>query len=281
MKKFIAVMMFFVIITTTFCSCKNSTEVVLDEGYHAKGAVQECSNGWFMFFELGYNLNQEIPTDEYVIVNAVNLKYKNLDDFKIRMIDSETKEVIETIQPEVSYCSMNPQYELILYNLEKTLLAREQNPDLTERELLNFEDNDIFNKKVIMDIYNTALKNGEMTFGKYGDLSESGLKSEDELSGYKWQVGYLLSYANIAALNIELIYSDGTYLSDITKEDMTTNQKELFSIITKIENNIIRNQNFVDIGINSNLEIGNIKLSRLQNLLNTFEEEHNANAENQ
>lgn len=280
MKKCIAIMMCWVIITT-LCSCKNSKEMVLDEGYHAKGAVQECSNGWFMFFELGYNLNQGIPTDEYVMVDAVNLKYKNLDDFKIRLVDSETKEAIETIQPEVSYCSMNPQYESILYDLEKSLLARKQNPDLTDRELLNFEDNDIFNKKIIMDIYNTALQNGEMTFGKYGNLSESGLKSENELSGYKWQVGYFLSYANIAALNIELIYSDGIYLSDIAKEDMTTEQKELFSIINQIENNIISNQNFIDIGIDSNLEIGNVKLSRLYNLLNTFEEEHNANAENQ
>lgn len=269
------------VIITLLCSCKNSKEIVSDEGYHAKCAVKECSDGWFLFFELGYNLNNEIPVDEYVIVNAVNLKHSNLDDFRISVVDSETKEVIDSIQPEVSYCSMNPQYKSILNKLEKTLLEREQNPNLTDDELSNFEDNDIFNKEVIMEIYNTAIKNGEMTFGKYGNLSESGLKSENELSGYKWQVGYFLSYANITALNIELIYSDGTYLSDIAKEDMTTEQKELFSIITQIENNIINNQNFIDIGIDSNLEIGNIKLSRLWHLLNAFEEEYNANAKNQ
>lgn len=280
MKKIIPIMVCFVIITL-LCSCKNSKEIVSDEGYHAKCAVKECSDGWFLFFELGYNLNNEIPVDEYVIVNAVNLKHSNLDDFRISVVDSETKEVIDSIQPEVSYCSMNPQYKSILNKLEKTLLEREQNPNLTDDELSNFEDNDIFNKEVIMEIYNTAIKNGEMTFGKYGNLSESGLKSENELSGYKWQVGYFLSYANITALNIELIYSDGTYLSDIAKEDMTTEQKELFSIITQIENNIINNQNFIDIGIDSNLEIGNIKLSRLWHLLNAFEEEYNANAKNQ
>lgn len=279
MKRIISIMVCFVIISL-FCSCKDSKEIVSDEGYHAKGAIQECSDGWFLFFELGYNLNNETPVDEYVIVNAVNLKYSNLDDFRISVVDSETKEIIDSIQPEVSYCSMNPKYKSILSELEKTLLEREQTPNLTDDELSNFEDNVIFNKEGIIDIYNTAIKNGEMTFGKYGTLSESGLKSENELSGYKWQVGYFLSYANITALNIELIYSDGTYLSDIANENMTAEQKELFSKITLIENNIINNQNFIDIGVDSNLEIGNVKLSRLWNLLNTFEEEYKANAGN-
>lgn len=281
MKKFISIMVVCFVIITLFCSCKDSKEIVSDEGYHAKGAIQECSNGWFLFFELGYNLNNKTPVDEYVIVNAVNLKYSKLDDFRISVIDPETKKEIDSIQPEVSYCSMNPQYKSILNNLEKALLEREQVPNLTENELSNFEENDIFNKKSVVNLYNAAIEKGEMTFGKYGDLSESGLKSEYELSGYKWQVGYFLSYANITALNIELIYSDGTYLSDIANENMTAEQKELLSIIDQIENNIIYNQNFIDIGVESNLEIGDIKLSRLWNLLNTFEEEHNASAKNQ
>lgn len=277
MKKTIAFLLSVFAIIGSFCGCsKDVNNTVEDEEmYHAQCSVQECKDGWFFFIAYEYNLSESgEETDRYFNADAVNLKHNDLKDYQVLVVDEDTQEVTDTIAPEVSYFSMNPKYESLLSELKNHLLEREQKPNLTLDEIAFLKDNDVFSHDDIVQTYNSALTNGDLEFGKYGNISESGLKCEKALSGYMWQVGYYVSYGNILAVNIELITEDGTYLSDIAPKDRSAQQQQIIEEIDKIEKNIIKTQNFIALGIDRNTEIGHVKISRLFHLLEKIEKDN-------
>ena len=274
-KNVMIVLSVFLIIIFICCGC-NKNDIENNNMYHSQSYIQECKDGWILFMSYEYNLSEQgDEIDQFINIDAVNLKYNNLEDFQVLCIDEDTQKVIAKMKPEVSYLSMNPKYEGILSEIENFLIDRKLSPDLTTKELLFLEDNEIFSLEDIVKVYNTAILKGDLNFGKYGNISESGLKREKALDDYMWQVGYYVSYVNIFAVNIELIDSSGVYLSNINSNELSKNQKKIINLIDEIEKNIIQTQSFINLGIDSDTTIGDIKFNRLFNLLQNIEKENN------
>ena len=279
MKRYISLLLSISLILLSFSACnKDISEEPIqeDDGYHAIGDIRELDDGWYVFVEYDFNIKDNLRVDRTVIFDVVNLKYTSLEDYSITVLN-EKDEVIGHIADKVPYYSLNHKNDDTVKFIENTLLNREDKPNLSISELSEVEDNELFTKADIVDTYNTAITNGELTFGKYGNISQSDTIFENELSGYKWQVSYFSLYGNISVINIELIYSNNRYLSDISKDDLTDEQKELLDVINKIEDNIMKSQSFINTGYTDGDIIGNVKLSRLHAILNGLEKENNIN----
>lgn len=272
MKRNISIIICLIFITL-FSACTKKQPEINEQMYHSQGSVIECNDGWFLFVEHTYNIADKTITDKSFNLDAVNLKYNNLNDFQILCYDSETQKVIDRIRPEVSYLSMNPEYKLMLNQNIDVFKNRKMSSDLTNAELPNI-NSEMFTKDDIVNVYNKAIERGDLNFGKYGNISESGLKRDNELNGYMWQVGYFVIYGNIEAVNIELVNADGSYLSDINLKNLSTEQKELIEIINNLEKNILEKQSFIDLSIEDCYDNYSVDINRLFMLLNKIEEEN-------
>ena len=279
MKRYISLLLSISLILLSFSACKKNIPeepIQKDDGYHAMSDIRELDDGWYVVVEYNFCLKNNLRVGRTYYFDAVNLKYTSLEEYSIT-ITNEKDEVIGHIPSTVPHFAQNQKNLPKVNYIEDILLNREDKPSLSISELSEVEDNEIFTKADIVDTYNTAMANGELTFGKYDNLSSSDTISENELSGYKWQVGYFLSYGNIAAINIELIYSNDRYLSDIGKDELTNDQKELLDVINQIEDNIMKSQSFVNTGYTDGDIIGNVKISRLHSVLNEIEKGNNIN----
>jgi len=100
-------------------------------------------------------------------------------------------------------------------------------------------------KETLIDIFNRAYDKDPIEFGKYLNLPFVQVETSISNNGYIFQVGYYLEYGNIIKVNIEIIYDDGTYLSDLVKDKKASvHQKELFNKIKRVEEFILINQDF-------------------------------------
>ena len=279
MKRYISLLLSISLILLSFSACKKdiSEETIQeDDGYHAIGDIRELDGGWYLFVEYDFNLKDNLRVDRTMTFDIANLKYTCLEDYTVTVLN-EKDEVIGHTPEKVPYYTLDHKNNATEKFIEGTLLNREEKPNLSVSELSEVEDNEIFTKADLVDTYNTAMANGELTFGKYGNISQSDIIYENELSGYKWQVGYFSLYGNISAINIELIYSNNLYLSDIGKDELTNDQKELLDVINQIEDNIMKSQSFVNTGYSDKDVIGNVKISRLHSVLNEIEKGNNIN----
>ncbi len=256
-------------------------EQTTDTYRHDKTAVSELSDGWFFFcdYEEIYNADGSY-LDTYCTVDGANLKYQNLSDFNISIINSDTGEVTGYITPSVNSLCMNKNYNDKLTEVSQYLKCRENNSALTEEELSFIDTEDmIFRKSDVVNIYNTAMKNliNSNDSGKYLYISFSDIRKGTQVGDYHWQVGYLIFTGNIAAINIELIYSDGKYLSNIDSSNLTKQQEKLIFEIEKVENNIMNQQTFIPTGFDFTKTVGEIELNKLLTVLNSIEVDNEAN----
>lgn len=279
MKKFICLLLCILVFQTILVSCdKNSSELDYTDIYHSQMAVKELSNGWNLFVEYTYMIDENGKVyDESYYIDAVNLKYKELSNFDIACIDSNTNSIVGYVEPQVHYMSMNPSYKSTIDSLYTYFEKRKRSCDLKEEELDFVEKNDIYDKHDIIELYNESIKKGDLSIGNFMNLSESDLLSENEIDGYKFQAAYFLSYGNIAKINIELIYADGTHLSDINNYNLTEEQKIILEDISNIEKEIIEKQTFNITGYETNSNVKSIDFRRLFNLLKQFGNEEISN----
>lgn len=241
MKKRLLCFTVIIALLFSFSACDKTEKVQNEEKIFPRYdtyASKELDGGWFLYGDY-----QEIYTPEgkpaegcCFYLEGVNLKYRNLKDFAIPVIDDATGEISHYITPNVFAMGTNNEYEVIFEKLGKYLTERKQSPDLTVEELSFIEIEDkLFTKDDVVYLYNTVFENykprneeNNIMRGKYKNISYDQLQRGPELNGYSWQAGYLInSNGNIDKLNIELIYSDGQYLSNIEEASLTEGQREL------------------------------------------------------
>lgn len=263
------------------CSNNNDENVSTGTYRHDKTAVYELSDGWYFYcdFEEVYN-NDGTYLTSLCSFDGMNLKYQNLSDFNIALINSDTGEITGYVTPTVNCFSMNADYYDKLSKITDYLKNRKSKEPLSENEL-SFVDIDglLFNKKDVVNVYNTAMKNvvNSNDFGKYSYISFSDIRKGAQLGNYHWQVGYVIFSGNIAAVNIELIYSDGKYLSNIDASKLTETQSELISEIEKAENHILQYQTFIPTEFDFNKTIDEVDFNKLHTILNSIEVENETN----
>lgn len=275
MKK-IAVLILSVLLLAGLCGCRNGEDPEPEFSRKDMSAVLQLSGGWVMYYERQeiYDGNGAL-TDAYCALDGVNLKRRDLSEFNVQIVNSDTGEVAGSVQPSVHFFKMNKAYEDKILPVEGVLEARPTTDDLTAEELEGIDFSGlVFTPEDVVAVYNAAMAGGVKEFGKYMNISSANIVSDSMLDGYQWQVGYLVLSGQIAALDIELIYDNGSYLSDIDENEMSEPPKELGQTIGAITQNILSSGELLNMGVDQQKVIDQVNFSRLYKLLNSIEVEN-------
>lgn len=276
MKK-VCVLIITVLFLIILCACSNTeAEPELEYLRQDKNSVLKLSDGWYLYYEREevYDSNGAF-TQAYCSCDGVNLKYKNLTDFNIPLIDMNSGKVAGSVPPSVHFLKMNKIYEEKMKAIEKVLNSRPTVDNLTVEELKDVDISGlIFSLDDVVNVYNKAMSGGTKEFGKYMNISSSNIVSDTLLDGYQWQVGYFILSGHIVAIDIEVIYDDGRYLSDINENQLSDSQKELLQKIEDIRNNILANGNFLGSNLDFEEEFDEVNFTRLYKLLKSLEVEN-------
>lgn len=283
MKKTSLMIIFCLCFSFLFSACSENSEKKQTTNVYRydRTSVTELTDGWFLFcdYEEIYN-SDGTYLNTYCTLDGMNLKYQDLSDFNVAITNSKTGEITGYITPSVNGFCMNENYNEKLTKVSEYLKNRDSKTVLSEEELSFIDiDNMIFKKNDIVNVYNDAMKNtvDSKNSGEYLYISFSDIRKGALIGDYHWQVGYLIFTGNIAAINIELIYSDGKYLSDIDSSKLTEQQIALISEIEKTENYIIKQQTFIPSNFNFNKSVDGVEFSKLHEILNSIEVENETN----
>lgn len=249
-----------------------------------KTAIVELSSGWYLLadWEEVYFVENNELYDTVCSIDGSNLKYQNLTEFNIPIIDRQTGEIIDKIAPAVNSFSANTEYKEVLDKIEDYVLQRDNSTELSVEEL-DFVDTDglLFSKEDVVEAFNAAMKNPVRTSTteplNYGKIPCEDIVKGNKMAGYAWQVGYSVPGGMIQAVNIELKCSDGRFLSDMSEKELSDEKKQVLEEIEIIENAIKTEQSFVAPSYNFEKKIGDVDFSRLYLVLNKIESDNSEN----
>lgn len=274
MLSLLIVCMLVAISSIVIVNLKNASAESFDIiNYSQRSVYDEKEDGWIYTFEIYYPDSDK--EDNIYMFDGYNLKYKKLDGFYVPVIDRESGKVIDKITPEYITLSISEKYGEDIRKIVEFFNKKQFVKTISENDLNELNINTI-EKKYLVDIYNRTIEselktepgkfNGSYSVGKVNlDSSDKNLQGELQLS-------YLIDYGNIIDVNIEFIDKNGTYLSDKSKEKLSSDELALINEIDSIENNIT---SIID-SSNAKAKKSNAKLSS-NNDINTLIEQFRTN----
>lgn len=218
----------------------------------SKCYVSEIDNdGWFKY--LCIEPPKENPDKKDVINNfifnesvnysfdGINLKYKTIDGYYIPVYDDDKNEISKIEAPYPSY-SVSEKYRYEIKKINKFLDDKKFKNVISLDDLEGLEL-EFFSKEELVSMFNYAYNKDPIELGKYVDLPFVSITNSVSKNGFYFQVGYYSEYGNISKVNIEVIYDDGSHLSDLVRDGKSSEeQNELYSTINNIEQFIILEQ---------------------------------------
>ncbi len=221
---------------------EQDTEVNLEEMYkfYTKAAYKQTEDGWFHYFLIEFDKETDEPLA--YTYDAYHLKYKRLSDY---VIEIELDDQAPTVgYPSAPYYLLNNDYDKDFDELENFFETNKPLSRLTEEQIAEI-DIKTLDKDMIIELFNTAIESEPLSDGKYYYMPEAAIWQEKLNGNYYWQIGYFCVHGEIASINIELMYEDGTYLTDIVSAgDGDQTQIAIDKMITVLEDKIMTNQNF-------------------------------------
>ncbi len=212
--------------------------------FPSRMAVLEKDDGWVARFNIEYPaLNSKEP--HYYSYGCHNFKYKSLKGYIAKGEEEDENGKFEyDVETNHPNCIYNKEYSVDIeaiskYFEEKKFKAPIKMEDLAGLELKKVDKNEL------LDLYNRAITSELVTkYGNYGRYPQAGLQIERKFDKYTWYVGYLLNMGKIVYINLELKIDD-EYLSDKIKNNTASQEEiEIFSNIKKIEDYVLKKQNF-------------------------------------
>lgn len=257
------------------CSKNNEVNVEKTEmiKYVSKCYTSEIDkDGWFKFLCIELpkkNKNSNETLDNYVYnenvsytFDGINLKYKTLDEYYIPIYD-DNKNEISKVEAEYPSYSISKSYREDIKKINDFLNDKkfERKISIEDLDTIDFK---VVTKEELVFMFNGAFDKTPAELGKYINIPFVAIVKTNYVNNYFYQVGYYCEYGNIRKIDIEVIYEDGTYLSNLVTNHEASNEQIIFSKkIKEVEEYIISNQD---------LEIANFKefdstLKPLSNLL--------------
>lgn len=237
MKKLLLLTVFFTIITMSGCNEEKSVPGFID-----KFSYIEKENGWISELVIEESTVGDTKGELNFDFSGVNLKYKQLDGIYAPIIDKDGNEVqqIETNIPSyIHNQEIKDEVKAIsAFLTKKQFREKISKEDLGELPLSYFPYEDI------VTLVNNALedKYADKGFGKY-NISAHNCVQKKMKDDSIIQVSYSDVYGYIRVLNIEYIYANGTYLSDLVYTgEATSQQNEAMKSINEIEKEIVDTQ---------------------------------------
>lgn len=222
-------------------------------GFASKCTTIDKTDGWFYFFCIQYpKTDKSIKTvkNNYDRSNAYsyvfdgfNLKYKKLDGYYVKISDKDGNEVGQ-IEPAFPSLSVSETQRDEINEISDFFANKSFNKiiSLTDLEDLNVNTID---KESLVQMFNAAYEKEPIELGKYTDLPQAEIVLSDSEKNYKYSIGYYVEYGNIIKINIDILYDDNTYLSDLIQNNIASNdQIKEYENLKKIEKFIIEKQSF-------------------------------------
>ena len=251
----------------------DNNEGVLDpeayKNYAEKIAIVEGDDAWYYQFLITTFDNGETTNNFF---NGCSLKYSKLDDYYVPV--TENGKVVEKIivhpnlvasQKSVNNVTEASEVVLIDDFFDQKQFKKEiTTNDLDELTLYNFD------KNLIVDLFNkTYNSNFDKTITKF-NLAGCSIQSDGEKDGYKYNIGVMHLRRGIGAIRIDLLYNDGTYLSELVENKKASNeQKEIYKNFQEIEEYIVENQ---EVNIRDEFDLNKDVYNRLFDIIETFDD---------
>ena len=240
------------------------------KSYAERIAITKGEDGWYYQFLTTTYDNGNDDTNNFLI--GCNLKYSKLDNYYVPVY-SEDGELIDkwpsfprlsTSQKSINGVTEADEVGIVDDFFDEKQFRREITvEDLADLKLYHLDKNlivELFNKS-----YNTDF---DKTITKF-NLSGCSIKSDSEQDGYKYNIGVMHLRRGIGVIRIDLLYSDGTYLSDLVDDGKATNkQKEIYENFKKIEDYIVENQ---EVNIRDVFNLDDEVYTRLFNIIEKFD----------
>lgn len=208
---------------------------------------------WFNYFCLelpkldtkkksGIN-NYKFDDNAVYVFDGINLKYKQLDNYYIPIYDKNNMEIGKTDAAFPSL-SVSTFYREEVQAINNFFNEKQFSKEISLNDLAGLEISKI-EKEILIDMFNRAYHKEPAELGDYLGLPFVAILSSISTNGYIFQVGYYVEYGNIIKVNIEVIYDNGTYLSDLVSNKNLDAEQEAFSNkLSRLEKFILLNQDF-------------------------------------
>lgn len=262
MKKtcFIFATIFALLIT----GCSNNNKMK-EEKIEIPKFVSKCytgeidKEGWFKFLCIELpkkNRNVKETLDNYIfnesvsyVFDGINLKYKTLDGYYIPVYDDNKNEISKIEAAYPSY-STSKQYREDIRKINKFLNDKkfERKISIDDLDTIDFK---VVTKEELVFMFNSAFDKTPSDLGNYINIPFVAIVNSNYVDDYFYQIGYYCEYGNIRKIDIEVIYENDNYLSNLVSNHNASNEQILFyEKIKEIETNIIVKQNLDIINFN-------------------------------
>lgn len=256
---------------------KNNTKLDNSKQTYDIKIIEKCSfkekeNNWVYYMCVDYRKDDETKKITSATFGGINMKYSELDDHYIEVIDDTTNRVVDKIKTEYVSLANGQSTREEMKRINLFLESKKFNKNIELKDLKDLET-EYISKETLVEMYNDAFNSEEKEVGQYITKSFAGAVNSEYLDNYKYQIVYIIDYGNVSKLNIELIYKDGTFLTDkINNNTATADEKDMYITLEKIENIIIKDNDFLA-GIQKNTEKNNFDFNELNRILKKLNSE--------
>lgn len=233
------------------------------EKYAEKIAVVEGDNAWYYQFLINSFDDGENTQNFFTGCNLKYAKFKDIEGYEnignnnqypsLAISDKSTNGVTEE-----EVLLIDNYFDQKQFKKEITI------KDLDELKLYNLD------KGLIVDLFNkTYNSNFDKTISKFS-IKGCSIQSDEEKDGYKYNIGVMHLRRGIGAIRIDLLYNDGTYLSELVENKKASNeQKEIYKNFQEIEEYIVENQ---EVNIRDEFDLNKDVYNRLFDIIETFDD---------
>lgn len=253
-KKKTIILLLFAVVLLVGCSKRISQNNVGDKGgtamqgsninleemftFYTKAAYKKTEDGWLHYVSVSFDKQTDEPIS--YVYDAYHLKYKRMQDFVVE-IEIDGKD-IKIGYPSIPYYSLKNDFDEDYKVLDTYFETNKPTEKLTDEDIANLDIKEL-DKDMIVELFNIAIESEPLSDGKYYYMPEAAIWQEVLYDGFYWQIGYFCLHGELININIELLYEDGTYLSDIVAAgNADDSQIAIDKMITDIENKIMDNQ---------------------------------------
>ena len=238
--------------------------------YYEKGISIEEEDGWYQTFIMStYDLSVEDTQNFY---NACNIKYESLPDYNILIYDAVTKEVIDRIPSfpnlvisEKSKDGVTEREEVKI--VDNYFNSKDFNRTINVNDLKDL-DLKLLDKEKIVKSFNAVYEKDFSTKNSNLYLPECAIRKDKQKNGFKVQIGFINTRPEILALRIDLLYSNGKYLSDLIENNQaTTEQINMYNNFKQISDYIITRQS---INVRNKFSFNGDVYNRIYSMIDDF-----------
>ncbi len=276
MKKIMIILM----VSLLLIGCSKVSENDITVSYVSKCVTKEKSDGWFEIFciePLKKDQNLKEVKNNYVYndkttysFDGYNLKYKEIKDCYIPIYDKKGNEVgkVPTSVPSFATSKI---YRNEIKEISSFFNTQKFKTKITLNDLEELKIKKI-DKQGLVNLFNEAFEKQPIEIGKFKNIPILNIIQSEPSDDYIFQVGYYCEYGTIKKINIEVIFNNNTYLSDLAqKKNPKKEYLNMYKDIEAFEKYILENQE-LDI---SKSNIYKKEYNTLLILLKSINEENN------